>query len=66
MIDAFEAQAVANTMHIMAKTHYSPWDPSLVPALEVRAEALEDTFNTQRWQTRCGRMRRWGGSPGLD
>ena len=47
MIDEFEAHQVASTLHIMAKTHYRPWDPSLVPALEVRAEAVADTFNTQ-------------------
>ena len=47
MIDAFEAQQVASTLHIMAKTEYCPWDPSLVPALEVRAEALAGTFNAQ-------------------
>jgi hypothetical protein len=51
MIDAFEAQAVANILHIIAKTRYIPCDQSLVPKLEGRA-------------TRCGRMRRWGGCPG--
>ena len=70
MIDAFEAQEVANTLHIMVKTHYLPWDQSLVPALEVRAEALADTFNTQQvantlwayatmgWEPGAGLMRK--------
>jgi hypothetical protein len=39
MIDAFEAQAVANILHIIAKTRNSPWDQSLVPKLEGQAEA---------------------------
>jgi hypothetical protein len=45
MIDAFEAQAVANILHIIAKTRYSPCDQSPVPKLEGRAEALAGTFN---------------------
>ncbi len=32
----------------MVKTQYSPWDQSLVPKLEERAEALEGTFNAQK------------------
>ena len=46
-IDAFEAQQVANILHIIAKTRYSPRDQSLVPQLEGRAEALAGTFNVQ-------------------
>ena len=46
-INVFGAQGLANTLHTMAKTHYRPRDPSLVPALEVRAEALAGTFNAQ-------------------
>ena len=101
-ISESDAQALANTLHIMAKTRYSPWDPALIPKLEGRAEALAGTFKAQEvantlWayatmgrepgavvmrelegqaealagtfttqQTHCGRMRRWGGSPGLD
>ena len=39
-IDEFAAQGVSNTLHIMAKTCYRPWDPTLFPELEGRAEAL--------------------------
>ena len=46
-IDAFEAQGVSIAMHIMAKTRYRPWDQTLVPHLEGRAEALAGTFNAQ-------------------
>jgi hypothetical protein len=53
-IDAFGAQHVSNTLHIMAKRRYRPWERTLIPELETR----------RTWQTRCGRMRRWGGRPG--
>ena len=43
----FEAQAVANILHIMAKTRYRPWDPALVQKLEERAEAVAGTFTPQ-------------------
>ena len=46
-IDAFGAQAVANTLHIMAKSRYRPWDRTLVPELEGRAEALAGSFKAQ-------------------
>jgi hypothetical protein len=46
-IQTFEAQHVANTLHIMAKTRYSPWDPALVPKLEGQAEALAGSLNAQ-------------------
>jgi len=42
-----DAQHVANLLHIMAKTRYRPWDPTLFPKLEGRAEALAGTFNAQ-------------------
>ena len=35
---------VFNTLHIIAKTYYRPWDRALVPELEGRAEALANTF----------------------
>jgi hypothetical protein len=38
---------VVNTLHILAKTHHCPWNPSLVLELEGRAEALAGTFNAQ-------------------
>jgi hypothetical protein len=31
----------------MAKRRYHPWDRTSVPKLEVQAEALAETFNTQ-------------------
>ena len=40
-------QEVANTLHIMAKTRYRPWDRTLVPELQGRAEALAGTFKAQ-------------------
>ena len=46
-IDAFGAQQVANTLHIMAKSRYRAWDRTLVPELEGRAEAVSGTFNAQ-------------------
>jgi hypothetical protein len=64
MIGVFEAQQVANILHIIAKTRFSPRDQSLVPQLAVRAEGLRARSTRRTWQTRCGRMRRWGGSPG--
>ena len=44
-INVFRAYKIANTLHIMAKMRYSPWDPSLVPKLERMAEALAGTVN---------------------
>jgi len=46
-IGAFDAQSVANILHIIAKTRYSPRDQSLVPQLEGRTETLAGTFNAQ-------------------
>ncbi len=63
-MNAFGAQAVANTLHIMAKSRYRPWDRTLVPELEGRAEALAGTLKAQDVANRCERMRRWGGSLG--
>ena len=46
-IDAFEAQQIANTLHIMAKSRYHPWNQNLVSKLDRRAEALAGSFNAQ-------------------
>ena len=46
-IETFGAQGVSNTLHIMAKSRYRPWDRTLIPELEGRAEALAGTFNAQ-------------------
>jgi hypothetical protein len=46
-IETFGAQTVANTLHVMAKTCYCPWDLYLVPKLERRAEALAGTFKAK-------------------
>jgi hypothetical protein len=46
-IDAFGAQEVSNTLHIIAKSRYRPWDQTLVPKLDGQAEALAGTFNAQ-------------------
>ena len=53
-INVFGAQAVANILHMIAKTRYSPWYQSLVPKPEGRAEALAGTFNTQEVATGLG------------
>ena len=46
-IDAFGAQHVSNTLHIMAESRYRPWDRTLVPEREARAEALAGTLKAQ-------------------
>jgi hypothetical protein len=48
-IQTFEAHHVANTLQIMARTRYSPWDPSLVPKLEGLAEALRCDDGAGAW-----------------
>ena len=63
-MDAFEAQAVANTLHIMAKTRYRPWDRTLVPELEARAEALAGTFNAQEVANTLWAYETMGREPG--
>ncbi len=63
-MDAFEAPNVCTILHIIAKTRYRPWDQTLVPKLEGRAEALAGTFSAQGVANTRGRIRRWGGSPG--
>jgi hypothetical protein len=44
-IETFWAREVANTLHIIAKTRYRPWDRALIPNLEGPAEAVAGTFN---------------------
>ena len=63
-IDAFEAQPVANILHIIAKTRYSPRDQSLVPQLEGRAEALAGTFNAQNVANTLWAYAKMGRKPG--
>ena len=48
-IGDFGPQALANTLHAMAKAkaHYTPTNPLVLEALERRAEAVADTFNAQ-------------------
>ena len=46
-IDTFREQELANTLYIMAKSRYRPWDQTLVPELEGRAEAVAGTFKAQ-------------------
>jgi hypothetical protein len=41
------AREIANTMHAMAKAHYTPTNPLVLEALEQRAEALGGTFKAQ-------------------
>jgi len=56
MIGVFEAQQVANILHIIAKTRYNPRDQSLVPQLEGRRRHWRARSRRRQWQTRCGRM----------
>jgi hypothetical protein len=56
------AQAVANTLWAYARMGREPGE-GLMRGLEGRAQALAGTFNAQE-VANCGRMRRWGGSPG--
>ncbi len=42
-----EARNVADMLHIIAKSRYSPWDPALVPKLEGQAVAVVGTFSAQ-------------------
>ena len=64
MVDAFEARQVGSTLHIMTKTHYSPWHPSLVPVIEGLAEAMAGTFNTQGMANTLWSYATMGQSPG--
>ena len=64
-IETFNAQNVANTLHIMAKTCYRPWDRTLVPELEGRAEALAGTFNTQNVANTLTAYAKIGRGPGV-
>ena len=67
----FNAQGVSITLWAYATMGRGP-GTGLMRELEGRAEAVAGTFNTQEvantlWAyatTRCGRIRRWGWSPG--
>jgi hypothetical protein len=63
-IDAFGAQHVSNTLHIMAKSRYRPWDRTLIPDLEGRAEAVAGTFNAQNVANTLWAYATMGRSPG--
>ena len=62
-IDAFEAQSVANILHIIAKTRYRPRDQSLFPQLEGRAEAVAGTFKAQEVANTLWAYARMGRAP---
>ena len=64
-METFEAQHVCSTLHIMAKTCYRPWDRTLVPELEGRAEALAGTFNTQNVANTLTAYAKIGRGPGV-
>ena len=64
MIGAFDAQNMANILHIIAKTRYSPRDQSLVPQLEGRAEAVMGTFNAQEVANTLWAYETMGREPG--
>jgi hypothetical protein len=60
----FNSQDVANTLWSYAKMGREP-GAGMMRELEGRAEAVAGTFNANEvWQTRCGHIRRRGGSPG--
>ena len=63
-IDAFGAQHVSNTLHIMAKSRYRPWDRTLVPELEGRAEAVAGTFKAQEVANTLWAYATMGRAPG--
>jgi hypothetical protein len=48
-INVFGAREIANTMHAMAKAHYTPAAPLVLEALEnqAEAEAVAGTFKAQ-------------------
>jgi hypothetical protein len=46
----------------MAKSYHRPWDQTLVPERDGRAEAVAGTLKAQDVANTL--MRRWGGSPG--
>jgi hypothetical protein len=60
----FGAREISNTLHIMAKTRYCPWDPALVPKLQGRAEALAGTFNAQGVANTLWACTKMGREPG--
>ena len=64
-IENFGAQGISNTLHIMAKTCYRPWDRPLIPELEGRAEALAGTFNTQNVANTLTAYAKIGRGPGV-
>ena len=55
---------LSNTLHIMAKMRYSPWDQSLVPKLEERAGALAASFNAQNLANTLWAYATMGRAPG--
>ncbi len=46
-INVFKPQQLGNTMHVMAKAHYTPTNPLVLEALEQQAESVVGTFNAQ-------------------
>jgi len=63
-IDAFGAQNVSNTLHIMAKSRYRPGTGLSFLSWRGGRRRWRARSTRRTWQTRCGRMRRCGGSPG--
>jgi hypothetical protein len=55
-INVFRAQELTNTMHVMAKAHYTPTNPLVLEALEGWADALAGTFKTQEVANTIGLM----------
>ena len=72
-INVFGARELANTMHAMAKAHYTPTNPLVLEALEQQTEAVAGTLNAQEvantlwayatmgWEPGAGLMRKLEG-----
>ena len=60
----FEAQTVANTLHIMAKTRYRPADPRLLPELDRKVEEVVRKYNAQELSNTLWAYATMGRGPG--
>ena len=62
-IEDFGSQAVANTLHAMAKARYLPSDPAVLPALERQAEVVAPTMDNQNVANTLWAYARMGRAP---
>ena len=64
MTGTFNTQNVANTLWAYAMMGRGP-GAGYIRELEGRTRRWRAHSQSRTWQTRCGRMRRWVGGPGL-